>query len=758
MKKVIIIVIAALALFFLLDLAFPFRPTKDYSTTLYDANGYVLATFLNTGDKWRLQAELDDLSEDFIRAILEKEDDAFYYHFGFNPFAVLRAAYQNVTSGEIVSGASTITMQLARLLEPKDRTFLNKIIEVFRAVQLEVHYSKEEILTMYLNRIPFGGNVEGVKSASLFFLGKSPKDLSLAESVCLSFIPNNPNKFKIGRNNSAINEEKKFWLDYHLENGTFSASRIKTAQNEEFNSIRRERPKYALHFCVNIKNVSSDSYNLSTSLHLNMQAPIEKLCHTYTKGLNYRDIYNSAAVVMNNKTGEVVAYVGSNDFFDYEHAGQVDGVKAIRSPGSALKSVVYMMAMEEGLITPKTKILDIPMDFGLYSPENFDRNFSGWVSAEDALARSLNVPAVYLLNHLSKNDFASKLIQMNFEKVGENKKEIGLSAVLGACGVTLEELCGMYRCIANKGIYSKPKYLKDSTQLKRDTVFNPLATQMVAKMLTQLERPDYPLSYQYSNDLPEIAWKTGTSYGRKDAWSIGFTKKYTVAVWAGNFDNKGAATLTGASVATPLLFDIFRILEKIDPSGKFEWTEIPERDVCSVTGQKAGKYCSKMTDGYIPFVSSNEECTHISDIFVSKDGKYEYCLDCLPESGYKTMQAESYPPELIDFYKSQNIKYKERLPHNPKCTRYSKENNPSITSPIASQEYIAEKGQFKLELSAVIAQDAKEMTWFVDNLKVGSCKSDEKIFYTPETSSTKKITCTDNLGRSASIWVKVTVY
>ncbi len=758
MKKAIIIVIAALALFFLLDLVFPFRPTKDYSTTVYDANGYVLATFLNTSDKWRLEANLDEISDDLRKAIIAKEDDSFYYHLGFDPLAIVRAAYQNITSGDIVSGASTITMQLARLLEPKDRTFINKIVEVFRAVQLELHYSKDEILTMYLNRIPFGGNVEGVKSASLFFLGKAPKNLSLAEAVCLSFIPNNPNKFKIGKNNTAINEEKLFWLDYHSSAGTFAKDRIETAKNEEFESKRRDRPKYALHFCENIKNMHSQSYNLNTTINLKMQSPIENLCYTYTKGLANRDIYNSAALVMDNSTGEVVTYIGSSNFFDYDHAGQVDGVKAIRSPGSALKPVVYMMAIEEGIITPKTKILDIPMDFGLYSPDNFDKTFSGWVSAEDALAKSLNIPAVYLLNQLSKDDFASKLTQMHFQKISKNKKDMGLSAVLGACGVSLEELCGMYRCIANHGVYSKTIYFKDTTANKLDTIFNPLASEMVAKMLTQLERPDYPLSYQYSKDLPEIAWKTGTSYGRKDAWSVGFTKKYTVAAWAGNFDNKGAATLTGASVATPLLFDIFRILEKIDPSGKLQLSDIPEREVCSVTGKKAGKYCSKVTDGYIPFVSSNEECTHISDIFISKDGKYEYCLDCLPETGYKTMQAESYPPELIDFYKSQNIKYKERLPHNPKCTRYSEVNNPSITSPIANQEYLAEKGQFKLELSAVIAQDAKEMTWFVDNLKVGSCKSDEKIFYTPETSSTKKITCTDNLGRSSSVWVKVTVY
>ncbi len=758
MKKVIIIVVAAIMLFFFLDLTFPFRPTKDYSTTVYDVNGYVLATFLNTGDKWRLHADLEDISEDFIKAILEKEDAAFYYHFGFNPLAIVRAAYQNVSSGYVVSGASTITMQLTRLVEPKERTFINKIIEVFRAVQLELHYSKDEILTMYLNRIPFGGNVEGIKSASLFYLGKQAKDLSLSESVCLSFIPNNPNKFKIGKNNTAINEEKQFWLQYHLENGTFSASRIKTAQSEEFISKRRERPKYALHFCENVKNISSDTYNLNTCLNLNMQAPIEKLCYTYTKGLSNRDIHNSAVVVMNNTTGEVVSYVGSNDFFDYEHAGQVDGVKAIRSPGSALKPIVYMMAIEEGLITPKTKILDIPMDFGLYSPENFDRSFSGWISAEDALAHSLNVPAVYLLNQLSKSDFTSKLTKMKFNNISVKKQDMGLSAILGACGVSLEELCGMYRCIANKGIYSNYKYLKDSSETLRDTVFNPLASEMISKMLTQLERPDYPLSYKYSKDLPEIAWKTGTSYGRKDAWSIGFTDKYTVAVWAGNFDNKGAATLTGASVATPLLFDIFRILEKVDPSGNLKWIDIPQREVCSVTGKKAGKYCSTIEDYYIPFVSSNKECTHISDIFVSKDGKYEYCLDCLPESGYKTTQAESYPPELIDFYKSQNIKYSERLPHNPKCSRYSVTNNPSITSPIASQEYIAEKGQFKLELSAVVAQDATEMTWFVDNLKIGSCKTDEKLFYSPEKSGTKKITCTDNLGRSSSLWVKVTVF
>jgi penicillin-binding protein 1C len=416
------------------------------------------------------------------------------------------------------------------------------------------------------------------------------------------------------------------------------------------------------------------------------------------------------------------------------------------------------MAMEAGIITPKTKLPDIPMDFGLYSPENFDKTFSGWVSAEDALAKSLNVPAVFLLNKLSKDDFYTRLIRMHFAKLSKNKSDIGLSAILGACGVSLEELNGLYRCIANGGVYSKAHFLKIQQTKKFDTIFNPMANEMVSRMLTKLQRPDYPFAYQYSKDLPEIAWKTGTSYGRKDAWSVGFTAKYTVAVWAGNFDNKGAAGLTGASIATPLLFDIFRILEKSNPSGKLPVKDLPEREVCSVTGLPAGKHCPKSLDFYIPFISTNEICNHIRETYISIDGKYEYCYDCLPDKNYKKVIMEYYPPEIAEFFKKNQLPHPEQLPHNPKCTRLVAANKPTITSPLENQEYLAEKGKFKLELAAVISSDASNMNWYADGKFIGSCNVGEKLFYTPEISGSQKITCTDNLGRSTSIFIKITFF
>lgn len=751
MKKLLKILGAFCILIVILNFVFPLQLEIDYSKIVYDRNGEVLATFLNKEDKWRFESELGEISQNLIDAVLEKEDKYFYYHPGFNPVSIARAVVQNTINGEVVSGASTITMQVARLLAPKERTIWNKIRELFTALQLEVYYSKNEILELYLNLIPFGSNIEGVKAVSIFYLNKLPKSLSLSESIALSLIPNNPNYFKIGKYNGRINNKKNSQIKYYLENKTFPNNLLYDALNEVFHSERIDRPNLALHFSTRIISNNRNRTNINSTIDLNTQSKIETITKSYIKGLNSLGIYNASVIVADNITGEVIAYLGSNDFYDNQHEGQVDGIKSIRSPGSTLKPIVYLLAMDKGIATPKTILHDIPLQYGNYSPQNFDQNFRGLISAEHALAQSLNVPAVYLLNEVGIDNFIQKLIELDFESISKNNTELGLSTVLGGCGVSLEELTRLYMTLANNGEMRPIVFLKDSIKSESKIIFNKEATMITKELLTKLQRPDYPTNYQSAIRLPRISWKTGTSYGRKDAWSIGFTDRYTVGVWAGNFDNKSVASLTGASVATPLLFEIFNLLQPYNSQYYLDST-LPKRKVCTVSGLVPNQHCTELiSDYYIPFKSSNIKCNHIKEVYVTIDEKTEYCTDCLPPTGFKTILVENTDPILIDYYNDNNIIFKNPIKHNNKCARLNSNYPPKIISPLVNQTYFIDPKSDKILLSAVISQHAEECSWFINDEYFRTCKTDEQVYYVPKQQGPVKVSCTDNLGNTSTM-------
>ena len=756
MKLVGKILISIVAIFFILNFITPLEVEIDYSKVVYDRNGEILSTFLNKSDKWRFKSELSEVSNKFKDAIIHKEDKYFYYHFGFNPIAITRATYDNLTSGEVVSGASTITMQLARLLEPKERTLINKLIELFRAVQLELYYSKDEILNMYIDLIPFGSNIEGVKSASIFYLNKKPNSLSLSESIALSLIPNNPNKFKIGKYNDRINEAKNKYIEEYISDEAFDINELEDAKNEVFYSRRHKRPKNALHLSTRLIKENRNESNINSTLDYGTQSQIENFTGSYISGLNYIGIHNASVIVIDNQTGEVVSYLGSNNFNDSLNAGQVDGVKAIRSPGSTLKPLVYLLAMDKGIITPKTKLLDIPFTFGNYSPLNFDRKFNGMVTAEKALSQSLNIPAVYLLNELGTSKFIQSLMKLNFKSISKNERKLGLSVVLGGCGVTLEELSRLYYCIANDGMYKQVTYLIDNRDSTYQEILNPEATAITKTILSKLTRPDYPANYEYAYKLPKIAWKTGTSYGRKDAWSIGFSDKYTVGVWVGNFNNKSVSTLTGASIATPLLFDIFNIVESNNSEVLAEDNiDLSIRNVCSHSGLIPNSKCNNfIEDYYIPFKSSTQECTHIQDVYVSTDEKYRYCSDCLPYKNYKTKSLEMIDPLLLDYYVQNRITHKEFTQHNPDCSRVNIAKKPNINSPLDNQQYLINPETDKIKLAAVLSHQTDGCSWFINN-QLYISNSGESVFFKPEHEGEYKISCTDNLGQTATVIIKV---
>jgi penicillin-binding protein 1C len=756
-----LVLILCFGMFLFLDAVFPFRTDKvSWSKVIYASDSTLLHGFLSHDHKWRLYADRKEITPELSKAFIFKEDRWFFYHPGVNPFAIVRAAVNNLTRGRRTSGASTITMQLARLLDPAPRTFRSKFREMFRAMQLEWHYTKDEILQTYLNLLPYGGNLEGVKSAALIYFGQSPEALSPAQVVMLTVIPNDPNSLRPGSNYDKLLLHRNYWLQKIKGRHIFGDIPIEDALLEPFERRRYPVPSAAPHLSYRLRGQETGKYGLITTLNPEIQNRVEGLVKNHVRLLRSMQITNAAVVVVNNHTREVEAYIGSAGFGEDMFQGQVDGVMALRSPGSALKPVLYALAFDQGLISPKMVITDVPSNFNGYRPENFDENYRGKVTVEQALALSLNVPAVNLLDRMGSEIFVESLSKGGFKWIGKNRKKLGLSVVLGGCGATLEELTALYAAFANDGVYRPLKYLKSDQEPESDTLCSPGAAYMITQILTGLKRPDLPGQYQASADLPRIAWKTGTSYGRRDGWAIGYNRDYTVGVWTGNFPGNGIPELNGADCAVPLLFNIFRT---ISPKNQSDWFAPPKdmdfRLVCSESGMPPDTFCHQVVmDYFLPGISPSVRCNHLQKQYVNEPQTISYCRNCLPENGFKEVLYPFYPPELISWYNEMQIPYKEVPPHNPNCPTITNGSAPRITSLTDGAEYLLIHGRKQeLMLTCNAENGVGKVYWYLNDKFYKAVAPSEKVFFRPEAGS-YKISCSDDRGRNSDVWVKVTFF
>ncbi|MBT9393369.1 penicillin-binding protein 1C [Hymenobacter sp. NST-14] len=785
-----------------LDRLFPVPPAPQYSPLVLAQDGTVLHAYLNPTQKWRMKTELGEITPVLRQAIIEKEDRWFRWHFGVNPLALVQAAGRNVFGRGRTTGASTITMQVARLLEPKERTFGNKLLEMARATQLEAHYSKDEILQLYLNLVPYGGNVEGVKSAALLYFQQPPDYLSLAQTVTLAIIPNRPRGLVLGKNNAAVRRERNRWLRRFGAAGLFPAQDIADALREPLQVQRHAAPTLAPHLARRLVRQYPRAAIIRSSLHRAKQSKAEDLTRNYVRRLHELGITQAAVLVVNNRTRQVEAYVGSADFRDFRGQGQNDGIRAVRSPGSTLKPFLYALALDRGLVTPKLLLPDVPTNFQGYRPENFDKHCHGEVTLERALAYSLNIPAVRVLQDLGVPAFTGQLQRADFRSVARNRARLGLSSILGGCGASLEELTGLYAALANGGRYgqleftavkeppplppspggeggpnagSVPVKLSGSplslsgeggrggeTFRQNDTgtaLVSPAAAFLVTDILSQLTRPDLPLGAARSTRLPKIAWKTGTSYGRRDAWSIGYNRDYTIGVWVGNFSGQGSPALTGSDVATPLLFDLFNTLAYNSPN---DWFAPPAaldfRLVCAESGRVPGENCpNQVIDYFLPGVSSGQRCQHQREVLVSADGSFTYCRACAPAAGFRRALYPNLLPEVAAYREAQGLPYRRLPPHNPQCQRVrgGPERAPTITSPSANTEYVLNaREQPQLLLSCTTDSEVRQVYWYVNDQFLRAAAATERVFFRPGPGPLK-ISCADDHGRNTDVLVTV---
>jgi penicillin-binding protein 1C len=529
---------------------------EDLSRAVVAADGSILRVFTSDDDMWRLPTRLEDVDPRYIELLVSYEDKRFWSHYGVDPLAVIRAMGQWVSAGKIVSGASTITMQVARLLEPRPRTFLSKITEMARAVQLEMRFSKREILSIYLTLAPFGGNIEGVRAASLTFFNKPPQKLTTAEAALLVALPQSPSVLRPDRNRKNAIVARKKVLGRLQKTGALTSIEIEEADNTPIESKRYQFPFLAPHLARRLFTRNPSEETIRTHIVPDFQISAADIVGEMVRRADPG--VNAAAIIVENKTANVLAYVASNGFFDASRSGQVDYIQAIRSPGSALKPFIYAMAFDDGVAHPETFLADRKKRFGGYRPTNFNGLSHGLITARFALQASLNIPAVTLLNEVGPRRFLSRLENVGLHpRLGNVESSPGLALALGGVGVSLEQLITIYSALARSGKFKKLSFIKDKKSAESVPFFDQKTASSVASILRDTPRP----AGRYDEGrYRKIAFKTGTSSGYRDVLALGFDDTYTVGVWMGHPEAKPMTGKTGIRTAAPTLFRIFDFL------------------------------------------------------------------------------------------------------------------------------------------------------------------------------------------------------
>lgn len=550
----------------------PLGRVHDLSVLVLDKQNNLLRGFTSRDGAWRLPIQLDAVDSRYLALLKAYEDQRFDWHPGVDPLAILRAIGQWLREGRVVSGASTLTMQTVRLLEPRPRTLSSKLIEVLRALQLEWHYDKDAILTLYLTLAPFGGNLEGLRAGSWAWLNKEPDHLTVAEAALLVSLPQAPSRLRPDRFATPARRARNKVLTRMAQLGVLTPSQVAEARQEAMPTQRHELPFHAPHLARRLSMAKPQRHRHATFIDGDLQQMLETLARQQV----LKRHESLALLVVENISRQVIAYVGSADFFATQRAGQVDMVNAIRSPGSALKPLVYGIGFEDRIIHPDTLMDDVPTRFGDYSPSNFQDSYGGQITVREALQRSQNVPAVALLNRIGAMRVAARLRNNGIRLYWQDaQSQPGLPLVLGGVGITLEALVTLYVAFANGGEVGPLRLSRESDKGLPQPLLSPTAAWYLTRILQETPLPDAGVSQNNLRRPPTIAYKTGTSYGFRDAWALGYDRHYTVGVWIGRPDGSASPDRSGRVVAAPLLFRIFDLL----PSSTELSAPIPPKEV-----------------------------------------------------------------------------------------------------------------------------------------------------------------------------------
>lgn len=753
---------AVFVVVFLIFLAWkpPLLNHVSFSHAVFDRNGALLRLTLSRDEKYRLFVPLQDISPSLRDAVLLHEDQYFYSHTGFNPISLSRAFVQSYFTRGRKIGASTITMQLARIKNgiPSHRV-IGKLLQIARALQLELHYSKDELLEAYLNLVPYGYNIEGVGAASFIYLQKKPNELTLPESITLAVIPQNPTKRRPERNNpskpvliEARNRLFQRWLADHPESADqkpFFTLPLATYGIENL-------PFKAPHLVINLLSKYKASEQIRSTINLDRQAMLEEILRKYVEDNREVGINNASAMLIDTQTMEVRASIGSADFFNKPISGQVDGTRAKRSPGSALKPFIYALAFDQGLIHPLSMLSDAPTHFGSYSPDNFDKDFRGPIPARDALRLSRNIPAMKLAAELHSPDLYTFFNQAGITGL-RSKNNYGLSLVLGSAEFTMRELAELYAMIANNGVKRSLVFrvgdVKENKENEAQQLLSAEASFMTLDALRDTQRP------HTSSSGHNVYWKTGTSNGYHDAWTAGIFGHYVLIVWVGNFNGKNNPAFVGVRSAAPLFFQMVDAVNAIEPQK--EWIAIKSTqlnlrklDVCATTGDLSSEGCpAQASTWFIPGVSPIHRHDVYRKILVNTTTGKRACHFEAGVTEYRMF--EVWPSDLRQTLQKAGINKFALPPREQNCASAYAETSgqaPIITSPQASVEYHArlqDTGSEAVLLNATSDGEVQTLHWFIDDRYFGKSQPGEGLQWYPQPGR-HRVRVIDDQGRSAN--------
>ena len=710
---------------------FPFQKAPLYdlpvSTVWCDRDGNPMRIHLSEGGFDCRTGYVYSEADWIAKAVVAAEDQRFWGHRGVDFLAVLRSLKQTATSMRRVSGASTVSMQLLRLSCPRKRNLMTKGIEAFRALQMERQLTKQEIITLYLNRAPFGANLIGIESAARRYFARGAHDLSLGEASLLAGIPQSPTRFNPVKNLAAAKKRQAYVLKRMVACSFITREQMDNALDQPLRFQANRYPFLAPHFCDTCcRGAVHGSSEVQTTLNPGLQRTIEDALRKYTPTLRSESIAGGAVVVLDAKTSEVLAMVGSPDFRARVKGAQVNAAVSPRSAGSTLKPFAYALAMERGMITPMRVLYDIPATFSDYDPTNFDKNHCGIVTVRDALVRSLNMPALDLEKRIGQPLFYAKLKELGLKTISDSPDHYGLGLVLGNAEVTLMDLSNAYACLARGGIY-KPYTTIPLTADSGTRVFSDEVSWLISDVLSGDERAMASSGTVADIKIPKLAWKTGTSSGFRDAWTIAYNPEFVIGVWLGNPNGSPSKFLVGRKAATPIVWDICR---QLYPSGNGPWftqpNSIEEREVCAVSGQSASR-----------------NCTHrIHDYAIKDVSRYETCEVHL-------QGAEAVWPVQVEAF----LKTRQRADES------ADKNELVITTPANGSSYLYlpdthEPQNQRIPCTANFSNSSADLHWFVNDNYIGASKSGGTIFW-PLRKGRHRIVCADTNGKSRAVVISV---
>lgn len=751
---------AAAGSFLLVCLGFLFCPKPEllehynFSRAVYDRSGKLLNLSLSLDEKYRLFVPYEKINEHTKKALLTYEDKRFFSHFGVDIPSLMRAA-ATMAAGGRKQGASTLSMQVARLRWHIDTSSVwGKTIQILRALQLERHYGKEEILEAYYNLCPMGGNIEGIGAAALIYFNTEADKLNLPQAAALAVIPQNPErrhplkKGGLQRIAQAVQRLKKLWSETYGDEAAFDLPVL----------FEKHLPKTAMHTVQRVKRQTTAG-SIYTTLDSVWQQKLEQTLQHYVEKQHSLGVRNAAAIIVNRQTMDVIAEAGSADFFDTSISGEVDGLSALRSPGSALKPFIYALALENGLIHPLSLLRDVPENYGLYTPENFDHGFRGLINATDALVQSRNIPAVELLQKLPNDRFYTLLKNAGVPKL-KPAKHYGLALALGGAEVTMQNLAELYAMLGNSGRFQKLRYFDDETKKPAQRLLSPESAFLTVEMLKTNPAVDrHALPYLAQHDGYKSAWKTGTSFGFRDAWSAGIAGDYVFIVWLGNFDNTPNNALVGREMAAPLMFALIRqiaaegLIKETPPAADI--LNLTKVDICLDTGELANEDCKKTGSIYfIPNITQTPYSRITRKIPVIKVSGKRACRHTPPLTELKAYQF--WDSNIYKIYEQAGIRLKRPPEFAENCANIAEPitgKAPVIKSPADGSVLVVHDAKQKMHLTAELDADATEVLWFVNDVFIGKSLRDES-FETDIPNGNAVIRAVDNLGRGTAISIR----